>query len=245
MLKKYNPQLESQNYQDGADFSYNDACIFVVYPAGASGDLLASIVNSHYIATGADYFGITEVGKVVFQPSDYKLINLRHRDRTHNLEDIFTEQLLSDLVESFYQRNVAYSLLDQMIFSTHLNQDCEVDLILNKFPNAKIIRIVSRDSRQDQLINYQAFLKNNEVNNLIKFDDTIIYHTPTNVNPQRLLNVNYIDFFDEYSFNNMYKTIVEFLDLDSRLIRFDFVEFYLKQQTIKFRTALQQYKDQF
>ena len=60
MIKKYNPKVEPQNWQDGVDFSYTDPCIFVVYPAGASGDLLASIVNSHYLSTGSDYFGITE-----------------------------------------------------------------------------------------------------------------------------------------------------------------------------------------
>jgi len=242
MIKKYNPKVEPQNWQDGVDFSYTDPCIFVVYPAGASGDLLASIVNSHYLNTGSDYFGITENGQVMFRPSDYKLLNGRHQTPSIGLENIFTEQLLFDIAESLSKRNLNYSLIDQMIFSNHMHKASEIELILNKLPNSKIIRIFSKDSMQDQMIEYQRNLKNKNIVNHIEFGP-LITHNAHNITSTRLLNIPYISLFSKHSFNQIYKMIVKFLDLNSRLIRFDFIEYYLKQQTEEFSIALQKYKD--
>ena len=241
MIKKYNPKVEPQNWQDGVEFSYTDPCIFIVYPAGASGDLLASIVNSHYLSTGSDYFGITENGQVMFCPSDYKLTNLRNQTRI-GLEDIFTEQLLFDIAESLGKRNLNYSLIDQMIFSNHMHRVAEIELILDKLPNSKIIRIFSENSIQDQMIEYQQNLKNANIDNRIEFG-TLITHNALNITSTRLLNIPYISLFSKHSFHQIYKMIVKFLDLDSRLIRFDFIKYYLKQQTEEFSTALQKYKD--
>ena len=241
MIKKYNPKVEPQNWQDGVEFSYTDPCIFIVYPAGASGDLLASIVNSHYLSTGSDYFGITENGQVMFRPSDYKLTNLRNQTRI-GLEDIFTEQLLFDIAESLGKRNLNYSMIDQMIFSNHMHKAADIELILDKLPNSKIIRIFSENSIQDQMIEYQQNLKNANIDNRIEFG-TLITHNALNITSTRLLNIPYISLFSKHSFNQIYKMIVKFLDLDSRLIRFDFIKYYLKQQTEEFSTALQKYKD--
>ena len=241
MIKKYNPKVEPRNWQDGVEFSYTDPCIFIVYPAGASGDLLASIVNSHYLSTGSDYFGITDNGQVIFRPSDCKLTNLRHQTGI-GLEDIFTEQLLFDIAESLGKRNLNYSLIDQMIFSNHMHRVAEIELILDKLPNSKIIRIFSEDSIQDQMIEYQQNLKNANIDSRIEFG-TLITHNVLNITSTRLLNIPYISLFSKHSFNQIYKMIVKFLDLDSRLIRFDFIEYYLKQQTEEFSTALQKYKD--
>ena len=241
MIKKYNPKVEPQNWQDGVEFSYTDPCIFIVYPAGASGDLLASIVNSHYLSTGSDYFGITDNGQVIFRPSDCKLTNLRHQTGI-GLEDIFTEQLLFDIAESLGERHLNYSLIDQMIFSNHMHRVAEIELILDKLPNSKIIRIFSENSIQDQMIEYQQNLKNANIDNRIEFG-TLITHNVLNITSTRLLNIPYISLFSKHSFNQIYKMIVKFLDLDSRLIRFDFIEYYLKQQTEEFSTALQKYKD--
>ena len=77
MLINYNEKLESRNFVDNVNFTKNDECIWIVYPPGASGDLLASIINRHYISTGCDYFGIDDRGQVIFRPSDYKKTNLR------------------------------------------------------------------------------------------------------------------------------------------------------------------------
>jgi len=241
MIKKYNPKVEPRNWQDGVEFSYTDPCIFIVYPAGASGDLLASIVNSHYLSTGSDYFGITDNGQVIFRPSDCKLTNLRHQTGI-GLEDIFTEQLLFDIAESLGERHLNYSLIDQMIFSNHMHRVAEIELILDKLPNSKIIRIFSEDSIQDQMIEYQQNLKNANIDSRIEFG-TLITHNVLNITSTRLLNIPYISLFSKHSFNQIYKMIVKFLDLDSRLIRFDFIEYYLKQQTEEFSTALQKYKD--
>ena len=72
----YTEKLESQNFIDGVDFTRHDPCIWNVYPQGASGDLLASIINCHYGRTGSDYFGINNHGQVIFRPSDYKITNI-------------------------------------------------------------------------------------------------------------------------------------------------------------------------
>ena len=44
MLCNKNDLLESRNFVDGVDFTRDDPCIFVVYPAGSAGDLLISII---------------------------------------------------------------------------------------------------------------------------------------------------------------------------------------------------------
>ena len=244
MLKKYNPQFEPQNYRDNVVFSYNDPCIFIVYPAGASGDLLATIVNSHYINTGADYFGINEQGQVIFRPSDYKITNFRHQNPTNTLDDIFVDQWLFDISKSFSERNLHYSLMDGIIFSNHMYRDSEVQTILNQLSNSKVIRILSEDTNQDQLIEYQRNLKNNNCDNFIKFTNLLAHNTASSINSPRLLNIPYISLFDKSSFDQSYKAIIEFLGIESMLIRFDFIEYYLKQQSKEFLDALRKYRDQ-
>ena len=123
-----------------------------------------------------------------------------------------------------------------------MHRVAEIELILDKLPNSKIIRIFSEDSIQDQMIEYQQNLKNANIDSRIEFG-TLITHNVLNITSTRLLNIPYISLFSKHSFNQIYKMIVKFLDLDSRLIRFDFIEYYLKQQTEEFSTALQKYKD--
>jgi len=58
-------QSKFENFINGVDFTAADPCIWVVYPVGAAGDLLASIVNFHYGVTGCYYFGLTNRGQVI------------------------------------------------------------------------------------------------------------------------------------------------------------------------------------
>lgn len=242
MLTKYNPNIEPQNWQDGVNFSYSDPCIFIIYRSGASGDLLASIINSHYINTGSDYFGINKNGQVMFRPSDYKIINRRHQTPGMELENIFDEQLLFDIADSLGNRNLNYSMMDQIIFSNHMYRDEEVKLILDKFPNCKIIRIVAEDSIQDQIIRYQDNAKNKNTINRIEFGNLIKYDTQK-IKSTKLLNIPYISLFSKNSFNTIYEGIVKFLELNGQLIRFNFIEYYLKQQSNEFITAIKRYNE--
>jgi hypothetical protein len=64
MLCNRNDNLESRNFVDNVNFSAADPCIWVVYPGGASGDLLISIIDKHYLRTGCEYYGIDDSGRV-------------------------------------------------------------------------------------------------------------------------------------------------------------------------------------
>ena len=84
----FDPTLE--NFVDGVDFSANDCCTWVVYPPGCAGDLLASILNFHYVQTGARFKGITEKGQIIFRPSDMKYTNQLQYLRQVN-DEIFND----------------------------------------------------------------------------------------------------------------------------------------------------------
>ena len=62
-------------FKDHVDFDQNACCTWIVYPAGAAGDLVASIVNFHYARTGSRMFGITNTGQVIFRDSNKKEFN--------------------------------------------------------------------------------------------------------------------------------------------------------------------------
>jgi hypothetical protein len=243
MLKKYDPQVE--NFIDGIDFSYNDPCIFIVYRPGASGDLLASIINTHYLNTGASCFGITENGQVIFRASDHSITGIRHKSMRDDLGNMFTDELLYNISESLSNRNLHYSLIDQMIFRNHMFKKHEIELILDKFPKSKVIQIYIEDNHQKQLINYQANLKNANIKE-DNFDfSNLVPNKIEHVQSPRLLSIPYISLFEKQSFEHTYDRIVKFLDLESRLIRFSYIEYYLKCQTKEFRDALKEYKKQF
>jgi hypothetical protein len=57
--------LDANTFVDGIDFSADDPCIFVVYPAGCAGDLLISIIDKHFARTGCEYYGINNKGRVI------------------------------------------------------------------------------------------------------------------------------------------------------------------------------------
>ena len=243
MLKKYDPQVE--NFRDGIDFSYNDPCIFIVYRPGASGDLLASVINTHYLNTGASCFGITENGQVVFRASDFNIIDMRHKSMKDDSENLFTNELLNDITQSLSNRNLHYSLIDQMIFRNHMFKNHEIELILDKFPKSKVIQIYIEDNHQLQLVKYQSNLKNANIKEDYFDFSNLVPNKIEHVQSPRLLSIPYISLFEKQSFEHTYDRIVKFLDLESRLIRFSYIEYYLKCQTKEFRDALKEYKKQF
>ena len=126
MLLKENQQLESNNFVDGVDFTKDDPCLFVVYPAGCSGDLLISIIDKHYIRTGCEYYGINDVGRAMMFSTDYNSLD---KDRNY----AFTEQWFYDLADHLASRNLNYSLLDQVIFGCHYFEEKDFKLN-NSYP---------------------------------------------------------------------------------------------------------------
>ena len=99
MLCNKNDSLESRNFVDGVNFTRNDPCIFVVYPAGAAGDLLISIIDKHYLRTGCEYYGISDTGRVHMFTTDYESMDL-------NQHYIFDDQWFYQLADNLGNRNL-------------------------------------------------------------------------------------------------------------------------------------------
>lgn len=227
MLYDYNFKMESRHFIDNVDFTRDDPCIFVVYPAGASGDLLISIIDKHYIRTGCEYYGITPQGRVHMYTTDYETIDL---EKDRNL--LFNEQWFINFAESLGTRNLNYSLLDQVIFGCHLYEKQQINNILTTFKNAKIINIYPPSLAEKSLIESQASkkIKNYKGPGQISCNDYVAH--------PRVLNVPYLSLFEEGRFEKTYDNIVKFLQLNGKLIRFDYIKYYLSKQSPEFRQEL-------
>ena len=232
MLCNKNELLESRNFVDGVDFTRNDPCIFVVYPAGAAGDLLISIIDKHYLRTGCEYYGIADNGRVHMFTTDYESMDL-------NQHYEFNDQWFYDLADNLGNKNLNYSLLDQVIFGCHMYQDSQVHYILNTFPHAKIIRIMPVDQYGEDLLNWLAFYKLKNVTQEFKPDvDNFAKDTFTH---DRVFNLPFGSFFNEELYYKQYDSIIKFLNLNGRLICFDYVQYYLSKQSELIRSTLVDY----
>ena len=83
----YNPAIDT--FVDGRNFGPEDPCTWIVYPPGCAGDLLASIVNFHYVESGVKFKGINHKGQVIFKGSDQKSVETRLQKNTLNFDDQF------------------------------------------------------------------------------------------------------------------------------------------------------------
>jgi len=220
-------QNKFENFIDGIDFKKEDPCVWIVYPPGAAGDLLAAIINFHYAQTGCHYFGITELGQIIFRPSDGKLVNIKYIDQQSKLN--LSQQFIYDVNTELGKKNLNYSLMDQVIFSNHACQDQHVENIINFFPNAKIIRILLKNNYEQNIVHWLALYKNYQL--AVSFEKpekiTTFIHQ---YNHPRLLNIYFKDLLDQTTFEHLYSDIVKHLDLDHKLIRFDFIEHWIGQQ---------------
>jgi hypothetical protein len=220
MFCNHNPALETRNFIDGVDFTKTDPCLFVVYPAGAAGDLLVSIIDKHYLRTGCEYYGISDHGRVMTYTTDYEIIDLELK-ATGQVK--FDQQWFYDLADKLSDRNLNYSLLDQVIFGCHLYKPPQIKQILDTFEQAKIINIYPKDEIGAGLINSLKSIKLGS-NNTQGFDSRIFQH-------QRVLNIPFGCLFDKRSYSVYYDKILDFLSLGNRqLISFDYIDFYLSKQ---------------
>lgn len=232
----YNKNLESSNFIDGVEFTKNDPCIWNVYPPGASGDLLASIINFHYGRTGSDYFGINDHGQVMFRPSDYKITNTRCILN----RPLFDDQYFFDIAESLAERNINYSLCDQFIFSCHMYHEQDINSILKTFPKCKIICTYLTDSYGHAIANTMANLKNRGVYTDLKIDSTQLFDNKQILHPD-VLNIPFGALFSEISYYEWYDKIIKFLNLNGRLVCFDYIKYYITKQHPKIKNVLPEY----
>jgi hypothetical protein len=230
MLCDKNESLESRNFIDGVNFTKDDPCIFVTYPAGAAGDLLISIIDKHYIRTGCEYYGIADNGRVHMFTADYESMDL-HK----NYE--FNNQWFWDLAENLGNRNLNYSLLDQVIFGCHMYNPEQTQYILDTFPNAKIININAIDKKGNDLL---TFLRNFKLRGQAA-TNSAVYQIPDKLIHERVLNLPFGFMFNEESYNKYYQQIIDFLDLNGRLICFDYIKYYLSKQHPEIRDKLVEY----
>jgi len=217
MLCNKNNLLESRNFIDGVDFTRDDPCIFVVYPAGATGDLLISIIDKHYLRTGCEYYGIDDNGRVHMFTTDYESLDLNKKYK-------FDQQWFYDLASSLGDRNLNYSLLDQVIFGCHMFQVSQIQYILDTFPHCRIIQIMPVDDVGKKLMMSLAKLKIEEYN------PTIVKLNTETITNDRVLTIPFGALFNEDSYYKWYDQIIKFLNLNGRLICFDYVKYYLSKQ---------------
>lgn len=229
MLVPKNEQLESRNFIDYVDFTKEDPCIFVVYPSGACGDLLISIIDKHYLRTGCEYYGIADNGRVHMFTTDYENMDLKKIR-------VFDEKFFIMVAESLGNRNLNYSLLDQVIFGTHMWQDQEVELILETFPKAKIIRIMPQDQTGHDIIKSMIQKK---LDPNAQTSSSLMYQTK--INNQRVLEIPFGKFFTKDNYLKHYDRIIDFLNLNGRLICFDYIQYYLTRQGPEIAKTLKDY----
>ena len=224
MLCDKNESLESKNFVDGVDFTRNDPCVFVTYPPGASGDLLMSIIDKHYLRTGCEYYGISNTGKVHFLSSDYETIDLQLVQ--HNRK--FDNDWFYSLADKLSERNLNYSLLDQMIFGCHMVEDQQIQDIIDYFPKAKVINIRPANYYGGQLITFLGQYKNLGDKQSVESFEHDIPVVP--FEHDRVLNVPFGGLFNEPLYQQCYQNIIDFLNLKGRVVHWDYVNYYLERQ---------------
>lgn len=239
MFCDHNPDLESRNYVDGLIFTQKDPCIWVVYPPGAAGDLLISIIDRHYLSTGCEYYGINDRGRVMLYTSDYEMIDIA-LEKNQSIE--FNDQWFYDFSDQLAARNITYSMLDQVIFGCHMHSSHHTQQILDSFSQAMVINIYSQDSLGDFIMkNMSEFkLKSRDPAEIIAAYQVPDYRTNI-VQHERVLNVPFGFLFNRLSYDRHYEEIRKFLGLAGPLICFEYVEYYLSKQNDVIRTHLKNY----
>jgi hypothetical protein len=218
------------NSKSQKQFSRNDSCVWIVYPPGSGGDLLSSIINKHYSNTGTNDFGINKLGQVMIVQTDGKVVNIKY----NNQKDLVcNESLINDTNKHISTLNSDYSKLDMVLYCNHAWQDNKVKKILEYFPNSKIIRIVVKSKKDNNLI---TNLKNSKHKYIANADSTI-----NNVlEHERLLNIPFAEIWKKETFDVCYDMIIKHLDLPYKLIRFDYVNFWINQHNDECKRELMQ-----
>jgi len=232
--------LDYTEHREKKQFRYNDPCIWIVYPYGCAGDLLASIISYHYrsIGYGPHYQGINNKGQVSFVGSDQYFIG--EKDNGDEKVSIkFDSEFLNQLNTRFN-----YTECDQLIFSTHMFLDEDVNSILSNFKNAKVIHIEPKNQYEEEIRCWLGNFKNESITltlpNIKNINEPVyqVVDGKPGVSNARVLQVTFGDLFNETTFEKLYDSIVTFLDLPGKLIRYDFVKYWKEQQAPEIRPFL-------
>jgi len=207
------------NTKSQKQFTRNDSCVWIVYPPGAGGDMLSSIINKHYSNTGTKDFGINDVGQVMIVQTDGKIVNIKY----NNENDVAcNESLVNDTNRQISNNNSDYSKLDMVLFCNHAWQDNKVKKILEYFPKSKIIRIVVQNKKDNDLVTTLKNAKHNYISNSDHTNNNTLEH-------ERLLNIPFSQIWKKDTFDFWYDMIIKHLDLPFKLIRFDYVDFWIEK----------------
>jgi hypothetical protein len=239
MFCQHNPSIASINFIDGLIFTRDDPCLWVVYPSGAAGDLLIAILDRHYLRTGCEYYGIDDRGRVMIYSSDYEMIDIA---LANNQSIEFNDQWFYDFSDQLGNRNLTYSMLDQVIFGCHLYRPQDIKKILDNFKQARVINIYPQDRLGDFIIrNMSNFkLRSKDPEKIMASYQKTDYQIDI-IQHERVLNVPFGFLFDRSSYDRYYADIRKFLGLKGPLICFEYVEFYLSKQNAVIQKQLQKY----
>lgn len=231
MFCDYNPAIEPRNYIDGRIFTRDDPCLWVVYPPGAAGDLLISIIDKHYLCTGCQYYGINDYGRVMLYTTDYEMIDV-HLQNNPGITIQFDDQWFYDFSEKLSERNLTYSMLDQVIFGCHMWQPRAIQHILDNFTQAKIINIYPKDAMGQHIVSVMRDFKlaGKKVDRSVVESSQGTVFCSSVFNHDRVLNVPFGFLFNKDLYDRYYSKVRQFLGLKGALICHDFVEFYLSKQ---------------
>jgi hypothetical protein len=154
----------------------------------------------------------------------------------------FDQQWFYNFSDQLGNRNLTYSMLDQVIFGCHLYRPEHIQCVLDNFSQAQIVNIYAQDSLGNFIVNNMAKFKLNSKDpneNMTAFQQ--VEYQPDLIQHERVLNVPFGFLFNQSSYNRYYASIREFLGLSRPLICFDYVEFYLSKQNDIIRTQLEKY----
>lgn len=228
----YNPMLENFEQYMGP-FTRDSRCVWVVYLGGAMGDLIAAIINFHYVRTGTNFFGITDSGQSILRSVDQKIVNT-HLLKTNTVE---IDRLLFDSVnQTLSTQNINYSLTDQIVLANHACSDASVERIIDTFPLAQVIRILPDNEIEQKAAMWMANYKNN--NRITELHDQIKLVYTKNFSHERLIDFAMRDFLNPKLFEISYDRIIKQLGLPCKLIRYDLIQFWLDKQHVTVRPLL-------
>lgn len=224
----YDPDIDI--FVDGVNFDSDDRCTWIVYPSGGAGDLLASIVNFHYVETGAKFKGINKKGQVIFDAADKK-----HTNKLLQIDQLrFDDQFFHDIAGILSSKSTNWSKMDCLLFSNHLYRDHCVKIILDTFKNCKIIRFLPKTHGTQAIAKWLGEFKNSVSDIVPEFSmpdcaDKEIAYTNT-ISDSRILTVFFDDFINSTKFRSTYQNIQSHLGFPGPMITYEFVQFWIDQQ---------------
>lgn len=211
--------------------TFNKKVIWVVYPPGAAGDFLSFLIARHYNQTGTRYSFDTATGKCNFISTDNKVINLFKTDDWIDFDDTFFELISNEISKN----NLEINNLDALIFSNHQYENFHVWNILNSVENVKIIRIYPQTINEYEFCFESRRIKNS----MTKYNNDFIEYLNvefsdsdySRIEHESVLEIGISNFLIKRNFDVFYKKLVQFLNLDFKLVSADIVDYYYSIQS--------------